>query len=142
LSIPDPKPGLVFRYEYLWKDRGLAAQESAEKDRPACVVLAIQWKDEDVRVLIAPITRTAPADYSGIEIPTRVKLHLGLDGSRSWIVTSEANIDIWPSPDMRGIPGKPGQFEYGLLPAKLTERVREAIRNRIAGRTLRTQNFT
>ena len=64
-----------------------------------------------------------------MEIPQAVKRHLGLDaGCRSWIILNEANLDCWPSPDMRPIPGQPGRFEYGLLPLRMVNAIREAIR--------------
>ncbi|HWK48078.1 MAG TPA: hypothetical protein VNT30_25365 [Stellaceae bacterium] len=125
--IPAPKPGLVFRYEYLWKRQSALGQETAEKERPACIVLAVHQEHGETRVLIVPITHSAPAADTALEIPSRVKHHLGLDASRSWIVLSEANIDHWPSPDMRHIPGNPGQFGYGLLPKGMVDRMRRMI---------------
>jgi hypothetical protein len=51
-------------------------------------------------VVLLPITHSPPAaDQVGVELPQRVKLHLGLDRDRSWVIVSECNIDGWPSPD-------------------------------------------
>ena len=82
------------------------------------------------RVLIVPITTQQPGrDIPAMEIPQAVKRHLGLDAGRpSWIILNEANLDSWPSPDMRPIPGQPGRFEYGLLPLRMVNAIREAIR--------------
>ena len=40
MSLPDPKPGLVIRYSFLWsheRDRGAI---EGSKDRPCAIVLA------------------------------------------------------------------------------------------------------
>lgn len=63
--------------------------------------------------MVVPITHTPP--------------RVGLDSQPSWVVLSEANVDVWPSPDMRPIPGRPGSFAYGLLPLRLFERIRGEI---------------
>lgn len=129
MPLPVACPGLVFRYEYVWKRQALAGQSVGEKERPACVVLAITGAGGDQRVLVVPITTQPPQSGElAIAIPPKVKRHLGLDDDRpSWIILSEANIDAWPSPDMRPIPGKPGSFEYGVLPLKMVNQIREVI---------------
>lgn len=125
MAIPPPQPGLVFRYEYAWKRDALAGKDAA-KERPACIVLTVARPAGDTRVLIVPITHTPPGPtVPAIEIPAKVKAHLGLDDARSWIILSEANIDTWPTPDMRPIPG--GGFSYGLLPGKMVNQIRELI---------------
>jgi len=53
---------------------------------------------------------------------------------------TEANIDIWPSPDMRRIPGHGGEFVYGLLPLKLTNGIREFIARSIRNRSIKLTN--
>ncbi len=129
MTLPEARPGLVFRYEYIWKRQELAGQTTGEKERPVCVVLTVSGAAGDQRVLIVPITTQQPGrDIPAMEIPQAVKRHLGLDaGSRSWIILDEANLDSWPSPDMRPIPGQPGRFEYGLLPLRMVNAMREAI---------------
>ncbi len=38
-----------------------------------------------------------------VEIPLRVKEHLGLDSERSWVILEEVNIFTWPGFDLRPI---------------------------------------
>jgi len=142
VTLPEARPGLVFRYEYVWKRRELAGQSVGEKERPACVVMAVSSTAGDQRVMIVPITTQAPADgVPALEILPRVKSHLGLDiDRRSWIILSEANLDAWPSPDMRPIPGRPGHFEYGLLPQRMVNMIREVILAALAAKQLATIN--
>jgi hypothetical protein len=138
LALPEARPGLVFRYEYIWKRQSLAGQTVGEKERPACVVLVVSSAGGSQRVLIVPITTQAPGDdVPALEIPAAVKRHLCLDADRrSWIILSEANLDAWPSPDMRPIPGKGSRFEYGLLPLKMVNSIRETISTALATRQL------
>ncbi len=142
MTLPEARPGLVFRYEYIWKRQELAGQTTGEKERPVCVVLTVSGAAGDQRVLIVPITTQQPGrDIPAMEIPQAVKRHLGLDaGSRSWIILDEANLDSWPSPDMRPIPGQPGRFEYGLLPLRMVNAIREAIRAALNERRLACVN--
>jgi len=60
-------------------------------------------------------------------IPPRVKAHLGLDDQNSWIVVGEVNRFVWPSYDLREVPGQPGRFDYGYLPPRLFATVVSAI---------------
>ncbi len=125
MAIPPAQPGLVFRYEYAWKRDALADKDAA-KEHPACIVLTVQRDAGETRVLIVPITHRPPGpDILALEIPPKVKAHLGLDGARSWVILSEAHIDLWPTPDMRPVPG--GGFKYGLLPSKMVNQIRETI---------------
>lgn len=127
VSWPVPQPGLVIRYSYLWRREYLKGQEEGVKDRPCAVILAYQDNDGATRVIALPITHTPPASGEpAIEIPAPVKTRLGLDGERSWIVVSEANIFAWPGPDLRFLPGKGTESTvYGFLPPAFFRVVRD-----------------
>ncbi|WP_448207966.1 hypothetical protein [Azospirillum sp. sgz302134] len=84
-------------------------------------------------MLILPITHQPPREGDeAVEIPTAVKQRLGLNAERSWIILSEANEDVWPSPDIRAIPGKPGVFEYGCLHPNAVKGLSAAVNSAIA----------
>lgn len=76
-----------------------------------------------------PVTHSLPHDPdAAIEIPPPVKRHLGLDGERSWIVLAEVNTFLWPGFDLRPIPGSdPARADYGVLPGRFFDRVRDAF---------------
>jgi hypothetical protein len=116
LALPDPKPGLVVRYDYLWS-REAAAGRSQGKDRPACIVATSDSLTRPRYVVLLPITHAPPdADTIGIEIPIKVKQAIGLDISPSWVIVSEHNIDEWPNAGLSPAPGKPEVFAYGFIP--------------------------
>jgi hypothetical protein len=117
-SLPEPKPGLVIRYSYLWYDEATVGREDGAKDRPCAVVVAASGDQGQVRVVVVPITHREPADGTGIALPRTTAEILGLDDEQSWIVTTEVNTFQWPGPDLRKIPKGPGAFAYGELPAR------------------------
>lgn len=134
--IPEPAPGLVVNYAYLWRREAAAHREEGIKDRPAVVVLATEPADEGGKtVLVAPITHSPPGDpVAAVEIPPETKRRLGLDADRSWIVVSEVNRFTWPGPDL--LPVSPGRWAYGLLPAGLFGIVRGRLLDSFARRRL------
>lgn len=138
MDIPQPVPGLVIRYAYLWVDEHAAGQEEGRKDRPVAVVLAVTSAPGITRVVVAPITHTPPSGQDAVEIPPDTKRRLGLDDDRSWVVLEEVNIFSWPGPDIRPVPGKdPATVAYGLLPASLTRTIRDRITALQAARALK-----
>jgi hypothetical protein len=117
---------LVVRYGYLWRGEADARREHAAKDRPACIVAAAARRASGTAVVLLPITHARPrVGVAAVELPARVRAHLGLDATRSWIVASECNVDIWPTPDLAPIPGEPGRYHYGFLPPALFRIVRD-----------------
>ncbi len=129
MSWPEPKAGLVIRYSYLWRREALAGREEGAKDRPCAVVVAHRDEDGLTRVYALPITHAPPMDtLSAVEIPEPVKKRLGLDGERSWVVVSEANVFAWPGPDLRAARGKgPERAVYGFLPPAFFRVVRDGF---------------
>jgi hypothetical protein len=70
VAFPEPKPGLVIRYDYLWSHQAIAGRDQG-KDRPACLVAASDSRANPRFVVILPITHSAPTGETvGIEIPT------------------------------------------------------------------------
>ncbi len=132
MSLPDPRPGLVIRYAFLWSHEAATGTEEAAKDRPCAIVVATRTGPEgEVKVVVAPITHEAPADPSAsIEIPASVRRKLGLDDSRQWLRCDELNRFVWPGYDLRPLPDRSGKFDYGMLPQDLFEELRQCILKR------------
>lgn len=119
MPLPDPKPGLVIRYDYLWTHEAAAGVDQG-KTRPACLVAAADPALRPRFVVLLPITHTPPSgDMAGIEIPPRVKQAIGLDDPPSWVIVSEHNVDEWPNGGLSPLPGQPGVFSYGFIPPGL-----------------------
>ena len=124
MAFPDPKPGLVVRYDYLWS-REAAAGRDQGKDRPACLVAANDSLTKPRYVVLLPITHSPPdAGAIGIEIPAKVRQAIGLDDAPSWVIVSEHNIDEWPNGGISSVPGRPEAFSYGFIPPGLFARIK------------------
>jgi hypothetical protein len=126
VTFPQPRPGLVIRYSYLWRSEHLRGQEEGVKDRPCAVLFALIDAEGEQKVVVLPVTHAPPSDAShAVEIPPATKRRLGLDDERSWIVVTEANRFTWPGPDLRpAVQGDASSVALGLLPRALFEQVR------------------
>ncbi|HYA07020.1 MAG TPA: type II toxin-antitoxin system PemK/MazF family toxin [Xanthobacteraceae bacterium] len=129
MALPEPEPGLVISYAYLWHYEHDSGQEEGRKDRPAVIVLAAErTSDGAIIVTVLPITHRGPDDpAAAVEIPPAVKRLIGLDAERSWIVVSEGNEFVWPGYDLRKVPGNPARYDYGFLPPRFFNAVLKAF---------------
>ena len=59
MSFPQPVPGLVIRYAYLWRTEQQRGQEEGLKDRPCAVILVTTDDEGDKVVTVLPITHPA-----------------------------------------------------------------------------------
>jgi glyoxylase-like metal-dependent hydrolase (beta-lactamase superfamily II) len=128
VALPEPVPGLIIRYSYLWYREHLEGRDEGQKDRPCAIIAAIRADENgDTRVLVLPITHSPPDHASlAVEIPAKVKAWLGLDDTRSWVVLSEWNEFIWPGPDLRRLPdASDSSVAYGMIPPGLFSAIRE-----------------
>jgi hypothetical protein len=126
VGLPEPKPGLVIRYAYLWRDEARDGRIEGRKDRPCVVVLAAEETDGGLVVTVAPITHAPPHRRDqAIEMPLSTCRRLGLDDDRSWIIASEVNRFIWPGPDLR--PARRGAWAFGFVPRGVLLALRERM---------------
>jgi hypothetical protein len=145
-TLPEPLPGLVIRYSYLWHADHLEGKEEGLKDRPCALIAAIRTGNAGkLRTIVLPITHSLPAHPElATEIPPKVKAALKLDSERSWIICVEWNEFVWPGPDLRRLPNADdSSVAYGFLPPKLlkqvTERFLELLKERRVKRVVRTE---
>ncbi len=141
MVFPDPVPGLVIRYAYLWRKEHERGLEEGLKDRPCAIILVVVDEDGDKVVTVLPVTHAPPSDAAdAVEIPAATKRRLGLDEERSWIVVTEANEFAWPGPDLRvARPGDTGSVVYGLSPKGLFNQLQEKFLRKRAAVVTRTE---
>jgi len=140
VALPEPVPGLIIRYSYLWYREYLEGRDEGQKDRPCAIVAALRSDENgDTRALVLPITHSPPDDPTlALEIPAKTKERLQLDDSRSWIVLSEWNEFIWPGPDLRRLPGATdASVVYGVIPPGLFVTVRDRFLAVVGSRSAR-----
>lgn len=130
MKLPNPRPGLVIRYGYLWSWQVELAQEEG-KDRPCSVVVAAEDDGSKTFTYVLPITSKPPTVRAdAVEIDTATKRRLGLAADRSWIMLTEVNQFFWPGVDLSPVDRRSGRFAYGDLPAALTRRLVDEIERR------------
>lgn len=130
----EPKPGLVVRYDFLWKEEQQLGSQSG-KDRPCAIVVALNDGLDGTReVALCAITHSPPStSEQAIQIPPSVARHLGLDDQPCWIKTEQVNWVAWKKNRIPyGItPARAGQWSYGQLPLDITRKVFQQISERV-----------
>lgn len=121
MAKPDPQGGLVIRYDYLWASEEQEGREEGAKIRPCAIVLTLPETQSGSRqVVVCGITHTEPQPPDeGVEIPLKVRRHLGLDDDPCWAVVSEGNLVAWDDPGI--VPVAPEQWTYGFVPQILAD---------------------
>jgi hypothetical protein len=128
VALPEPVPGLVISYAYLWRDEALRGQEEGRKDRPCVIILSVEETDGRIIVTVAPITHSPPAyTESALEIPAATKQRLGLDSERSWVIAADLNRFVWPGVDLRPIRRGARTYAYGQIPAVFYRQLRDRV---------------
>lgn len=71
----EPKPGLIIRYDYLWKEEADKGYTDGRKDRPCAIVIATKPRDDGSRdVIVCPITHSPPmGDETAVAIPLKMQ---------------------------------------------------------------------
>lgn len=135
MALPHPEPGLVISCAYLWRHEQAEGHVEGRKNGPCVIVLAVETQDDAIVVTVAPITHRAPTDAAtAVEIPARVKRHLGLDDERSWVIVQEVNTFTWPGHDLRPVAPGRTHVDHGFLPPRLFDTVRTAMLDLIVQR--------
>ncbi len=99
------------------------------------VVLATQKREHGTELVVVPVTTKPPKPgTAAIEVPPRVRQHLGLGGERCWIIAHEVNRFTWPGADIRPFrrQGEISPF-YGKIPARLFDEVRKRLSEAATG---------
>jgi len=130
----EPKPGLVVRYDFLWKEDEQLGKHHG-KDRPCAIVVTLSVGPNGMReVALCAITHSAPGkDEQAVPISPRLASHLGLDEQPCWIKTEQVNWVAWPKHQLPyGISRvEPGRWIYGQLPLELTRKVFQQVSERV-----------
>ncbi|WP_027676907.1 hypothetical protein [Agrobacterium larrymoorei] len=123
MTLPEPVPGLVIRYNYLWRKQELDGRTEGDKDRPCAIILSSRKTGQ---VTVIPITHSPPEpgeEDLSIEIPVEICRHCGLDDGGNYIRLGETNRFIWPGPHLRPLPSDFSRVDYGILPQEFFEHV-------------------
>jgi hypothetical protein len=142
MKIPaEPRIGSLISYSYLWADEATEGRTKGTKTRPAAIVMARSDIGPVPIAYVLAITHVPPGPGDALrklEIPARVKSHLGMDESPSCVVLDELNVFAWPGFDLRAVPrSTPPTCIYGVLPTSLFEDIRQGMLGHMRGLSLR-----
>lgn len=145
---PKPPVGHVIAYEYLWVSQA-ATREDGAKVYPCAIVMAVQLESDHPITYVLGISHSPPpADRRAIEVPLKLKRHLGLDDDPAWVYTDEVNVFGWPGPDLRPAehlsarPGAEGTCIIGPLPSDWFEMLKTEVAESHRLRRLRLEKRT
>ncbi|WP_271609892.1 MULTISPECIES: hypothetical protein [unclassified Bradyrhizobium] len=97
----EPPIGNLIAYEYLWLSQS-ADRDDGEKTYPCAVIFAKRTVLGHALAYVAAISHKPPISTErAVEVPKKLKRHLGLDEEPSWIYTDQANEFVWPGPDLK-----------------------------------------
>lgn len=123
MKLPDPVPGLVIRYNYLWHDDKMKGLSEGAKDRPCAIIIASR---QTGAVTVAPITHSYPEpgeEALSVAIPADIARQIGLDDDVNY-VRLEVNRFEWPGDHLRPLPQDPERIDYGMVPREFFETLR------------------
>jgi hypothetical protein len=132
VNYPDPVPGLVIRFDYLWDSDHQKGFATSGKDRPCAIVLYVKASG---RTLVVPITHAYPEpgeEKNSLEIPAEICAAIGLDRERNWVRVSEVNEFEWPGPNVRPRPDDPDRIDYGMIPEAFFNEIRKQLAKAVA----------
>ena len=71
MAFPEPQPGLVISYAYLWHHEHRDGREEGVKDRPCVIILAVKSAaDGTTLVRVVPVTHNPPdSPAAAFELP-------------------------------------------------------------------------
>jgi hypothetical protein len=64
VPLPEPAPGLVIRYSYLWAEEHERGQEEGVKDRPCAIVMMAMGDEGEKLVTVLPVTHAPQSHLS------------------------------------------------------------------------------
>lgn len=98
---PRPPVGCLVAYEFLWRSQS-QYREDGFKVYPAAIVFSRDQGDNEILTYALGMSHSPPSDAQrAVEVPIKLKRHLGLDDSPSWIYTDQLNVFVWAGADLR-----------------------------------------
>ena len=134
MALPEPRPGLVVGYDFLFREQADAGMENASKPHPAAVVIVTR-REVQTRVSLVAISHAPPSPGQArnyLKLTPAECRQMGLDSGDHWINLRDINSFDWPGYDLaRTAPG--GGYVYGRMSRGTFIRLVEAMKT-CAGR--------
>ena len=93
------------------------------------VVAVVRAAGSRTLVRVVSITHRPPdKPDSAIELPLKVRQHLGMDDARAWAIVDELNEFAWPGFDLRPVSRNSDRTDFGFLPPRLFDTLISKLR--------------
>ena len=96
--------------------------------------MAVRIETDHPITYVLGISHTPPrTGRRALQVPLKLKRHLGLDEDPAWVYTDELNVFAWPGPDIRPAhylskrPGARGDCVIGQLPSDWFEKLKSEV---------------
>lgn len=131
-----PSLGDVWRFPFLWSRESARGETEGRKDRPVVLTLLVRNRNDELVVLMVPITSVPRTAGYAVEVPEMEKRRAGLDvHMRLWIAADEANEDV----PARSFYFEPGN-RIGKFSAQFTKQVQALMIEALKARRLQRTN--
>jgi len=123
VTVPQPVPGLIVSFSFLWAEEAERGLQEGQKDRP-CVVLAAYDSEHGKGASLVPVTHTAPHDPThAIAVPAALKAMPGLDDAPAWSSAGNGTSRTGPASTCAQLQGgQAASTTTGSCPADSTKR--------------------
>jgi hypothetical protein len=102
MHIPDEPPiGNLVAYEYLWLSQQNIREDGAKGLSSSLIFAKKIIASVTLAYAVGMSHKPPDASEKAIEVPRKLKRHLGLDEDPSWVYTDQLNEFTWPGPDLR-----------------------------------------
>ena len=134
MPLPEPVPGLVIGYEFLFREDAAAGRENANRPHP-CGLILVTEDGPHRRVRLVAISHSPPSPSEAghhLQLTSAECRQMGLDSGDHWINLRDINSFDWPGYDLRPIaPGR--SYVFGRMSKGTFSRVVSAMKT-CAGR--------
>lgn len=130
MSVPNPVPGLVIGYEFLFRTDKEKGRENAAKPHPCAIIIVNKEIDERTRVTVLAISHLPPRKSDEkfyLPLSPQECADAGLDAMPQWINIQDANSFDWPGFDLAKT-APDGSYTYGKLRKATFKRVVDAVK--------------
>lgn len=129
MALPEPRPGLVVGYDFLFREQVDAGMENASKPHPAAIILVVKH-DLQTRVSLVAISHSPPSlsdDRYRLKLTAAECREMGLDAGNHWVNLRDINSFDWPGYDLvKSAPG--ASYTYGSMSKGTFVRIVEALK--------------
>ncbi len=130
MVLPEPRPGLVIGYDFLFREQADAGMENASKPHPAVIVI-VDRRDARDRVSVVAVSHSPPSPGQArhhLKLAPAECAQMGLDADDHWINLRDINAFDWPGFDLARTTASGNGYVHGAMSKRTFIRLVEALK--------------